>query len=295
MPVITPWGAPDDHIQIQEGLDWYGTPSHGGYRVATALYKEACARQGIPEKEPDPEDGPVHMWFEEDCDWAFVAIAFPEHFQEEQDDVPVLMLAEKAILHTYPEYWEKWKGRELQPGESMEKDRLEFMKAHKGEYMESRSGTLVTGTIIIYATPDGDRRSDDERIFLVPDEKYLKADLECNGCHPYLPDRDDIEVTRAELEALRRLIQHETLRLQDSFAPVGIMEGTSPDTVNLVCRRSASGFYLDGVDRIPVEIPKSQWESRDVRSFHIVEKDEDGNWKLFNAGDVEEESTAPSP
>jgi hypothetical protein len=54
-----------------------GTPSHGGFYVDEERLKqmpEVLALMG----EPGPSCG---RWFEEDCDWAAVAIAFPDRFE----------------------------------------------------------------------------------------------------------------------------------------------------------------------------------------------------------------------
>ena len=76
----TPWGpaqsvtrvGPDDTIWFIE------TASHGGYR----LYQKALDKMPANLKMSSQfykNDG----WFEEDCEWARVALAFPELFPSE--------------------------------------------------------------------------------------------------------------------------------------------------------------------------------------------------------------------
>ena len=80
----TPWGRADHARAVGtiNGQTIYtvSTPSHGGYYVPSALLNrippdhQARAQQwsGSPQ------------WYEEDCEWASVAVAFPEYFTPEQ-------------------------------------------------------------------------------------------------------------------------------------------------------------------------------------------------------------------
>lgn len=69
--VYTPWGEPDHVEQIAPGITSYITPSHGGLRVSKKLQAlmPQCDRA---------------QWFEEDCEWSRVVVAFPQHFSEKQ-------------------------------------------------------------------------------------------------------------------------------------------------------------------------------------------------------------------
>jgi len=65
----TPWGKPDHAVRYGTGIVFYSTPSHGGFKVTPTLNR----------KMPDHlrlADG----WYEEDCDWCRVALAFPALF-----------------------------------------------------------------------------------------------------------------------------------------------------------------------------------------------------------------------
>ena len=69
----TPWGATQHYSEIAPGISQLSTAGHGGLHLSTerqlqvppALLIETFA--GLP-------------WYEEDCDWALVALAFPDHF-----------------------------------------------------------------------------------------------------------------------------------------------------------------------------------------------------------------------
>lgn len=65
----TPWGQPQDVTEFGPGVTVYSTAGHGGFHLDTD-------RQAAM---------PAHMrndspWYEEDCQWCKVALAFPELF-----------------------------------------------------------------------------------------------------------------------------------------------------------------------------------------------------------------------
>jgi len=68
----SPWG----HIQTREtlapGIVAVTTASHGGIWLSWSRHKQVKERFG-----PTFAGGP---WYEEDCDWARVAVTFPEAF-----------------------------------------------------------------------------------------------------------------------------------------------------------------------------------------------------------------------
>lgn len=69
----TPWGTADHVEQKADGIWWASTPSHGGIWVSPerlaampAMYR-ACSLS-------------KNQWFEEDCAWCAVALAFADVF-----------------------------------------------------------------------------------------------------------------------------------------------------------------------------------------------------------------------
>jgi hypothetical protein len=66
----TPWGASDYTKAYTEDIVFYGTPSHGGFRV------EGRTIDRIPADHQTTMSG--YGWYEEDCDWAIVAWFIPE-------------------------------------------------------------------------------------------------------------------------------------------------------------------------------------------------------------------------
>ncbi len=77
---LTPWGPADCRTMITDGLDFYSTPSHGGYRVSGAMLKRIPAAARAATWRKLGEQG----WYEEDEDWAIVAFCIPEAFTREE-------------------------------------------------------------------------------------------------------------------------------------------------------------------------------------------------------------------
>ena len=78
-PFTTPWGKPDHANQIAQGIWEVSTPSHGGFWLIPEV------RQQMPISWLDSTfctQGHAG-WFEEDCDWCLVALAFPNCFSKE--------------------------------------------------------------------------------------------------------------------------------------------------------------------------------------------------------------------
>jgi hypothetical protein len=73
-PTETPWGPAQTSTEIAPGIVAYTTASHGGYYVSP----ERVSTMPKSLRDFKPFAGP--NWYEEDCDWAVVALAFPKFF-----------------------------------------------------------------------------------------------------------------------------------------------------------------------------------------------------------------------
>lgn len=77
--VETPWGRADNYENIGRGVCWCSTPSHGGYFVPAAMLGNIPAAARADAKRWSGSE----QWYEEDCCWAHVALAFPDLFPAE--------------------------------------------------------------------------------------------------------------------------------------------------------------------------------------------------------------------
>jgi hypothetical protein len=73
--VQTPWGISDDVTHFAEGIWFYTTPSHGGFRLSAERLLE------LPEALRKTNLNYCGaQWFEEDCEASLVVVGFPDHF-----------------------------------------------------------------------------------------------------------------------------------------------------------------------------------------------------------------------
>jgi hypothetical protein len=73
--VETPWGRAETARSQGEGVVFYATPSHGGFRL------DVQRNERIPERWRNES-----RWYEEDWQWAKVAVTFPEFFASDDLD-----------------------------------------------------------------------------------------------------------------------------------------------------------------------------------------------------------------
>jgi hypothetical protein len=90
-PMNTPWGVSQGAPEVlAPGIVSYSTASHGGIWLDPEhLEKVPAAWRGA--RFSGSQTSP---WFEEDCDWALVALTFPEAFSADAQ-----ALAKRAFAH----------------------------------------------------------------------------------------------------------------------------------------------------------------------------------------------------
>ena len=72
----TPWGNSQSVDAVGCGIVFASTASHGGYFVPAELN----ARVPLAWRRASFDQRAMSGWYEEDCDWAMVALTFPELF-----------------------------------------------------------------------------------------------------------------------------------------------------------------------------------------------------------------------
>lgn len=160
MATQTPWGKSQHSKKIARGINFYSTARHGGIKVSKKLNESMPAHLRI-------EDG----WYEEDCDYARVVLAFPQFFTQEQTYNAIASLKEWN--------WETYEihfNRTLQPGESNRKDQEMFVKENENNYqvicaMGSWHEKVEEGYVLVYARKPS-IGSKSEKAFIVPEQDY---------------------------------------------------------------------------------------------------------------------------
>jgi len=155
----TPWGASQLATIYADGVVSHATAGHGGFHLSAG--HNARVHPMLRNDAP---------WYEEDVEWAIVALTFPDLFTTYERKC-----ANETIRHSWPDAWEKIHGRELRPGESRTKDRREFERQHAGEriVVSAILSDHHPGMTEVVATIGGTRSNRaDERRFLVPSAEY---------------------------------------------------------------------------------------------------------------------------
>jgi len=83
-PTWTPWGTPDHAEQVMAGIWSLSTPRHGGFYVSAERRKASPFLQAWAAYSFNGQ-GRVG-WFEEDCDWSLVALAFEDEWKAWRGD-----------------------------------------------------------------------------------------------------------------------------------------------------------------------------------------------------------------
>jgi hypothetical protein len=156
--IETPWGWADSSEVYGEGVVFHSTPSHGGFNL------DEIPNGQVPEALRNA-DG----WYEEDGEWAKVAVALPALFTDRER-----RQADDMIRNNWPEYWESVHGQALEPGESWAKDRRLFYEAHAQDWIVLSAATSKEhpGMVECFAALGGNRGGSKSRCFLVPSGEY---------------------------------------------------------------------------------------------------------------------------
>ncbi len=157
--------------QIIEGITFEDTSSHGYFHLTPERLAQVPAVLLTPSTFYD--GGHV---FEEDCEWARFALAFPLELPDYQ--VP----AELTLRNVHPDIWEAWTGKVLEPGQSSERDREVALARHAEDLVVvtawgSWEESVPVGWVGVCAVPgsevDGLRsRSPEAAYFLVRKARY---------------------------------------------------------------------------------------------------------------------------
>lgn len=107
--------------------------------------------------------------YKEDCQWAKVAASFPGLFTAFERKC-----ADSSLRDWEPDAYERIFGVVLAAGESHVKDERRFKADHAADWIviSAISSTHRPGFVECIAARGGDRRSRDQRRFLVPGDEY---------------------------------------------------------------------------------------------------------------------------
>lgn len=155
----TPWGPSQGATVFADGVICYSTAGHGGFHLAANRNAKVDPRLRRP-----------GGWYEEDLEWAIVALTFPHLFTSFER-----RNAEQTVKDSWPDAWEAIFGTVLAPGQSHEKDRRAFHVRHAADWVviSAIRSEQHDGYVEVVATLGGKRGAGaEERRFLVPSTEY---------------------------------------------------------------------------------------------------------------------------
>lgn len=155
----TPWGPSQGATLYAEDVVCHSTAGHGGFHLSAARNARVHPMLRVP-----------GGWYEEDAEWAIVAVTFPHLFTTFER-----RCAERTIKDNWPDAWETIFERILSPGESATKDRRAFEREHASDWIVVSAITSDSekGFVEVVATLGGGRGAGtEERRFLVPSNEY---------------------------------------------------------------------------------------------------------------------------
>lgn len=93
----TPWGPAQFSRERAPGIVEYTTASHGGIHITKERYAQ------MPEEYRRHKPWAGRYWYEEDCDWCVVALAFPDDYFSVIDTDQ-----KEAVLEHARKIFEEW-------------------------------------------------------------------------------------------------------------------------------------------------------------------------------------------
>lgn len=153
----TPWGAPDQALQYDNGIVFVSTSSHGGFH----LDEEHNAI--IPESMRNASG-----WYEEDIDSAIVIFHFPKLFSSAEREC-----AKKTLIHWRPAIYEKLTGIQLTAADSLKVAEDEFLRRHASDMIvvSARLDPADRNYVICHAS-QGRNRKLTPKAFRIPAAEY---------------------------------------------------------------------------------------------------------------------------
>lgn len=158
MRVSTPWGMSQGATIYAEGVVCHSTASHGGFKLDRA--RNAALHPALRLK---------GGWYEEDGDWARVAVGYPDLFTDREK-----RSADRTLRDWEPDTWEAVHGRMLRAEESFTRDRQRFEREHTADWVVISAVTSKRhpGFIETIAAIGGRRDGSDRCTWLVPAAEY---------------------------------------------------------------------------------------------------------------------------
>jgi hypothetical protein len=166
----SPWGVVDFAREVAPGIILVNTPGHGGYkldRLANSKVDAHWRRRG--------------GWYEEDCDWAIVAITFASKFPAVWDE-DSLAAAHSTMKDGDPDTYQAVTGVVLTLEDSRELRRRKFQEDSPRLYDVLAAWgdwhpDVPAGFVAVCAKVGGRGADTLQSYFLVPKAEYVQGEF----------------------------------------------------------------------------------------------------------------------
>lgn len=137
----SPWGKVQDSKVLADGITWVSTAGHGGFLLSPARQLEVAAV--FPGHVPYAGRGA----FEEDQDWAIIALVFPDLFKPMDifNAVRTVDISVKLCAELYPNEADSGGWKSVQTWLRGDDPRATKLRAIASEYARSVSGQWESG------------------------------------------------------------------------------------------------------------------------------------------------------
>ncbi|KAK0341507.1 hypothetical protein LTR94_026069, partial [Friedmanniomyces endolithicus] len=158
MRLSTPWGMSQGATVYAQGVVFHSTASHGGFKLDRA--RNAALHPALRIK---------GGWYEEDGDWARVAVGYPDLFTDRERHK-----ADRTLRDWEPDAWEAVHGRTLTAEDSFTRDRERFQYEHAEDWVviSAMRSDRYPGLVETVATIGGRRDISQSRSYLVSADEY---------------------------------------------------------------------------------------------------------------------------
>ncbi|WP_428645591.1 DUF7007 domain-containing protein [Roseibium sp.] len=158
----TPWGSSQGSTVFGEGVTRHHTAGHGGFHLSHDWIIKVDSRLRNS-----------RGWYEEDVEWAIVAITLPDLFTSLERRE-----AERTTRDWLPDAWERISAETIAPGASYKKDQAAFHKTHANDWIVTSAITSQQnpGYVETIASRGGKYERDvEQRRFLIPSGEYSQG------------------------------------------------------------------------------------------------------------------------
>lgn len=209
----SPWGRPDQGKKYADGIASVSTPGHGGFIVMHAqnelispLWRAAANGYAGPVEDildPSWRSRPVELqgvaFYEEDEQWAIVAVTFPHLFTDYEK-----ACARRTLMNAFPDEWEAVFGEKVEVEQSCVLRRRAFYTKHKAAWIATSAvySKTTPGMTFVSAYVGGlgmtGRPRGKTRHFHVPSDEYERRRIESGVGFAVIDEASDASVDAFE-------------------------------------------------------------------------------------------------